>query len=114
MNRFASILPFLVIASMLAPLAAGDEPLDGFHLAGFTIPWNLTGHPAAVVCAGFVGGGGPGDGPKSPCGVQLVARRHDDAALMAAAQELEGALAGALAGDLDGEDRWHTETPSKL
>ena len=27
MNRFASILPFLVIASMLAPLAAGDEPL---------------------------------------------------------------------------------------
>jgi aspartyl-tRNA(Asn)/glutamyl-tRNA(Gln) amidotransferase subunit A len=47
----------------------------------FTSMFNLSGHPAVSVPAGFSGG--------TPVGLQIVARRHDDALALAAAAAFE-------------------------
>ena len=49
------------------------------------IPFNLTGHPALSLPAGF-------DADGMPLAVQLVARRGAEARLLAAAQALEARL----------------------
>jgi aspartyl-tRNA(Asn)/glutamyl-tRNA(Gln) amidotransferase subunit A len=51
--------------------------------AMFTGPFNLSGHPVVVVPMGLVDG--------APTGMQIVARRHEDALALAAAAALERA-----------------------
>lgn len=66
----AGPLPSLIDGQMV------DSPL---HAVAFTYPFNLSGHPAASVRAGFTGNG-------LPAGLQIVAERHrDDLVLQACA-----------------------------
>jgi len=55
-----------------------------FETPGLTMPFNLTGQPAAVVCAGFGEGG-------LPVGVQIVGRPFEDATVLRAAHAFERA-----------------------
>jgi amidase len=48
----------------------------------FTIPWNLTGQPAASVPAGFTAGG-------LPLAVQLIGRPHDETTLLSLSAQIE-------------------------
>jgi amidase len=58
-----------------ATLGAGD-------ITPFTLPWNVTGQPAASVPAGFTVEG-------LPLAVQLVGRPHDETTLLSLAAQLE-------------------------
>ena len=62
------------------PSHVGGEPLESpLHAVAFTYPFNLSGHPAASVRAGFTDSG-------MPAGLQIVAPRHrDDLVLQVAA-----------------------------
>jgi amidase/aspartyl-tRNA(Asn)/glutamyl-tRNA(Gln) amidotransferase subunit A len=55
------------------------DPLMGWCL---TYPFNMTGHPAASIPAGFTADG-------LPVGMQLIGRRHDEATLLAASAAFE-------------------------
>ncbi len=78
-----------------APPAVGSwrdpDPAVAFArvlpLGVFTAPWNASGQPAISVPVVI-------DGDPRPVGVQVVARRGDDALLVAVARVLEGALGG--------------------
>ena len=65
------------------PVVVDGREVGASAAAAFTSMFNLSGHPAVSVPAGFVDG--------CPVGVQLVARRHDDALALAAAAALERA-----------------------
>ena len=54
------------------------DPLIGWCL---TYPVNFTGHPAASIPAGLVGG--------LPVGMQIIGRRYDDASVFAASAAFE-------------------------
>ncbi len=71
-EAFAAAGPF--------PSTIGGEPVDSpLHAVAFTYPFNLSGHPAATVRAGFTDNG-------LPAGLQIVAPRHrDDLVLQVAA-----------------------------
>lgn len=62
-------------SALMATLAAAD-------ITPFTVPWNLTGQPAASVPAGFTADG-------LPLAVQLIGRPHDEAALLSLSAQLE-------------------------
>jgi aspartyl-tRNA(Asn)/glutamyl-tRNA(Gln) amidotransferase subunit A len=67
----------------------GPETIDGKEagptsIAGFTVPFNYTGQPAASVPCGFTGGG-------LPVGLQIVGRRFDEATVLRAAAAFEEA-----------------------
>ena len=64
------------------------SPLGGGWAADFTLPFNLVRAPAAVVPAGFVSD----DGDSLPIGLQIVAPRGSDLALMKAAAGADAAL----------------------
>jgi Asp-tRNA(Asn)/Glu-tRNA(Gln) amidotransferase A subunit family amidase len=72
--------------------AAGPPPIeiDGCQLNDpmealvFTYPFNLSGHPAASVRAGFTDNG-------LPCGMQIIAERHRDDLVLQAAYAFEQA-----------------------
>jgi aspartyl-tRNA(Asn)/glutamyl-tRNA(Gln) amidotransferase subunit A len=72
--------------------AAGPPPreIDGHKLNDlmemlvFTYPFNFSGHPAASVRAGLTDTG-------LPCGLQIIAERHQDALVMQAAYAFEQA-----------------------
>ena len=59
----------------------------------FTVPWNVTGQPAASVPAGFTDGG-------LPLAVQLIGRGHDETTLLS------------LAGQIEAERPWADRRPS--
>jgi amidase len=95
-RRLGSVLDghdVLLMPTIAAP-AAEVGPFEGFGairtLAGealrwpgaFTPAWNLSGHPAAAVPAGF-------DGAGLPLSVQLVGRPGDEATLLGLAAQLE-------------------------
>ena len=69
--------------SGLGARAVGGRECGATAAASFTSMFNLSGHPAVSVPAGLVEG--------CPVGVQLVARRHEDALALAAAAALERA-----------------------
>lgn len=58
---------------------------------GFCYPFNFSGHPGLTVPSGLTDSG-------LPSGVQFVARRHDDALLVATAGALHEALLAASGG----------------
>lgn len=68
-----------------------DDPADAFNqavpLAVFTAAFNASGQPAMTVPVRL-------PGMSQPVGVQIVARRGDDALLLAVARVLESALGG--------------------
>jgi aspartyl-tRNA(Asn)/glutamyl-tRNA(Gln) amidotransferase subunit A len=65
------------------PAEIAGTPVSHWTGLGVTFPFNLSGHPAVSVPAGFVDG--------TPIGLQIVGRRHDDHRVMAAARALERA-----------------------
>lgn len=75
---------------LTAAQPAEARPIDqitkwaSFEAPNLTIPFNLTGQPAMVVCGGFGEGG-------MPIGIQLVGRPFEDATVLRAAQSFERA-----------------------
>ena len=64
-----------------SPAAIAGEPVSLLRSVAQTYVFNLSGHPAASLPIGQVGG--------TPVGLQIVARRHDDARLLSAAAAWE-------------------------
>jgi aspartyl-tRNA(Asn)/glutamyl-tRNA(Gln) amidotransferase subunit A len=64
------------------PSEVGGTPVTGMQWTSFTFPFNLTGHPAARVPAGWTEDG-------LPIGLQLVGRRWEDALVLRAAAAFE-------------------------
>ncbi|QFG25032.1 amidase [Actinomadura sp. WMMB 499] len=63
------------------PAEIAGRPVDHWGALAVTFPFNLSGHPAISVPAGLAGG--------APVGLQIVGRRHADAAVLAAAAAVE-------------------------
>lgn len=63
----------------------GVDPSMPLRHATFTALFNQSGDPAVSICGGF-------DKRGLPIGIQLVAKRHDDAALLRLASELEAKM----------------------
>jgi amidase len=57
--------------------------LGAADITPFTVPWNITGQPAASVPSGFTREG-------LPLAVQLIGRPHDETTLLSLAAQLEG------------------------
>ena len=57
------------------PTKVGDELVNPFDTGRLTIPANMTGHPAVSIPAGLTGAG-------LPVGLQVYARRHEEALLL--------------------------------
>jgi aspartyl-tRNA(Asn)/glutamyl-tRNA(Gln) amidotransferase subunit A len=67
------------------PSGAGGRQFESpMHFVAFTYPFNLSGHPAATVRAGFTDSG-------LPAGLQIVAERHRDELVLQAARAFERA-----------------------
>ncbi|MFC5995731.1 amidase [Pseudonocardia hispaniensis] len=66
------------------PTVIDGRSVDPFYWLSFTLPHNMTGHPAATVPAGFTSEG-------LPVGLQLVGRRLDDALVLRASAAFETA-----------------------
>jgi amidase len=67
--------------------------LGAADITPYTVPWNVTGQPAASVPAGFTEGG-------LPLAVQLIGRPHDETTLLS------------LAGQMEAERPWAQKRPS--
>lgn len=82
----AATSAFDVVLSPVAPVPAfpAEQPMpfmqpgQGMAHIGFTVPYNMSGQPAATVNCGFTRDG-------RPIGVQISGRRFDDPGVMAAA-----------------------------
>jgi len=66
------------------PTEIAGEPISPYDWIPFTFSFNLTGHPAVSVPAGFTADG-------LPIGLQIVGRRFDDAGVLRAAAAFERA-----------------------
>ena len=77
------LTPVMPVVNFAATERAPD-PLNPIRHCTFTAPFNQSGHPAAVICAGI-------DPRGLPIGVQIVSKRFDDIRLcrLAAALELD-------------------------
>ena len=64
------------------PFGDVDQPDLGMAHIAFTVPYNMSGQPAATVNCGFTAGG-------KPIGVQLAGRRFDDAGVLRATRWYE-------------------------
>lgn len=76
---------------------AGKELTNPLHVVAFTYPFNLSGHPACSVRAGFTDSG-------LPVGLQIVARRHREDLVLQAAYAYEQLRPW--------NDRWPVEVPA--
>jgi aspartyl-tRNA(Asn)/glutamyl-tRNA(Gln) amidotransferase subunit A len=70
-----AVPPFEV--GIQGPSTIGGRPVEPFEWLHFTIPFNLTGHPAASVPAGWTDDG-------LPVGLQIIGRHLDDALVLRA------------------------------
>ena len=79
------VLPATQMAAFAAEGPMPDEvagkPVGHMSSIAVTFPFNLSGHPAICLPAGFVGG--------APSGVQIVARRHREDLLLGVAAAFE-------------------------
>jgi aspartyl-tRNA(Asn)/glutamyl-tRNA(Gln) amidotransferase subunit A len=79
------LLPTTAVPAFVAegpmPAEIGGRSVDPLTTVAPTYPFNLSGHPAASVPAGMAGG--------APIGLQIVARRHEDLTVLAAAAAVE-------------------------
>jgi aspartyl-tRNA(Asn)/glutamyl-tRNA(Gln) amidotransferase subunit A len=66
------------------PTHVGEDPFPPFGWSPFTVPFNLTGQPAASVPCGF-------DAKGLPIGLQIVGRAYADAVVLRAARAFEDA-----------------------
>jgi aspartyl-tRNA(Asn)/glutamyl-tRNA(Gln) amidotransferase subunit A len=89
MGRFHTAYDLLVTPTVaVAPFAAGQDVPPGWSSdrwetwAGFSLPFNLTGQPAATVPCGTTSAG-------LPIGIQVVGARHADHLVLRAAAVLE-------------------------
>ncbi|WP_214364443.1 amidase [Pseudonocardia sp. H11422] len=73
------------------PTVIDGREVEPFYWLSFTLPYNLTGQPAATVPAGFTTDG-------LPVGMQIIGRRLDDALVLRASAAFEAAAPWA--------DRW--------
>ena len=64
------------------PPEVGGQPVTGMQWTAFTFPFNLTGHPAVSVPAGWTDDG-------LPVGLQVVGRRWEDAQVLRACAAFE-------------------------
>jgi aspartyl-tRNA(Asn)/glutamyl-tRNA(Gln) amidotransferase subunit A len=64
------------------PTHVGDQEFPPFGWSPFTVPFNLTGQPAASLPCGF-------DAQGLPIGLQIVGRAYDDATVLRAARAFE-------------------------
>ncbi|MPZ67643.1 MAG: amidase [Pseudonocardiaceae bacterium] len=79
----AATMPYNVVLSPVAPIPAFPaeqpmpfvEPGKGMWHIGFTVPYNMSGQPAATVNCGFTADG-------RPIGVQISGRRFDDTGVL--------------------------------
>ena len=78
------ITPVMTVVNFPATQLGPDENMPLRHCT-FTAPFNQSGHPAVVIHAGLSLQG-------LPLGIQLVAKRFDDLALIALAVKLENSL----------------------
>ena len=68
-----------------APSEIDGRPVrNGLDISGLSYQFNLSGHPAATVRAGFTDSG-------MPCGLQIVAERHREDLVLQAAHAYEQA-----------------------
>ncbi|NVN87405.1 MAG: amidase [Rhodopseudomonas sp.] len=67
-------------AELASPLNDPDKPFE--HI-GYTVPWNMSEHPAASINAGY-------DASGFPIGLQIVGRRFDDLGVLRMAKAFEG------------------------
>jgi aspartyl-tRNA(Asn)/glutamyl-tRNA(Gln) amidotransferase subunit A len=86
----AATEPFDFILSPTSPILAfeaelpapGNDAHDALPHIAFTVPWNMSGQPAASVNWGYSSGG-------LPIGVQLIGKRFDDAGVLRLARRIE-------------------------
>jgi aspartyl-tRNA(Asn)/glutamyl-tRNA(Gln) amidotransferase subunit A len=83
-SPISAVGPSHIDRSDMAPLNGELRPLREVVMR-FTVPQNLTGLPAAIVCAGF-------DDDHLPIGVQLTAARWQEGTAVAVAAALQHAL----------------------
>lgn len=94
----AATAPYDIVISPVAPTAAfpAEWPMPfgetdgGMSHIGFTVPYNMSGQPAATVNCGFTADG-------RTIGVQFAGRRFDDHGVLRAAAWYEGARPAAAA-----------------
>lgn len=67
------------------PFTVDGRPVRRFGYTPFTYPFNLTGHPAITIPAGYTQGG-------LPVGLQIVGRRYAEAAVLRAGAAYEDAF----------------------
>lgn len=86
MDRALGACDLLLTAGLLVPQAAleAKQVFPYFTFPMIDVPFNLTGHPAISVCAGYFEDG-------MPIGAQIVGRYFDEAAVLRAAHAYEGA-----------------------
>lgn len=80
-----SITPAFLHSPPKSPIEVDGEAIESRFVDHYLYPWNLTGHPAVVIPAGFSEEG-------LPIGLQLVGRRFQDEELLAVAACIDEAL----------------------
>jgi Asp-tRNA(Asn)/Glu-tRNA(Gln) amidotransferase A subunit family amidase len=88
-NRFDLLLTPTMPTEAFAAKGPPPAEIDGYPIpllgaVAFTFPFNLSGHPAATVRAGFTGAG-------LPAGLQIIGPRHRDDLVLKAAYAYEQA-----------------------
>ena len=77
-------IPAFPIASGMGPVEIAGQPVGPTGLASFTIPFNMTGQPAATIPCGFTK-------ERLPVGLQIVGNRFDELGVLQLSRAFERA-----------------------